>query len=297
MTRETMSALKPEIQPPPDQLSPLARFGKVLICTDGSNFSAGALRVGLAMAKKAGAHVTALAMVRTNLEYEAVAPYLLDQRIFEARVAVQDIAAQAAALGVSCTPNVVYGEDPALSIIDQANALNVDVIVMGRRGKRGLAKMMVGAATEKVAGQARCSVLVVPQTAEMWGSRVLLATDGSRGSDAAAVTAARIAHCCEVPLSVVSVLKPSHSEERRQEGHSAVDRTTSLLKQEGHDVSGQAIEGHEIDQAILDAAQATNSDLIVVGSQGRSTLHSALFGTVSQRVLGKATCPVLVAKG
>ena len=52
---------------------------------------------------------------------------------------------------------------------------------------------MIGDATSKAVGAASCSVLVVPEGAAMWRKRIILATDGSRFSDAAAVAAARVA--------------------------------------------------------------------------------------------------------
>ena len=61
--------------------------------------------------------------------------------------------------------------------------------------------------------------------AGMWRNRIVLGTDGSRFSDAAAVSAAKIADCCTAPITVVSALVPSHSPQRQQEGRETVERT------------------------------------------------------------------------
>lgn len=279
-----------------EQLSPLGRFEKLLVCTDGSEFSAGAVRVAVAMATKTQAHLTALAMVRTNPEYEALAGALVEKAATEARANVAAVAKLATAAGIACTPMVVSGEDPHREIVTQAEALDVDAVVMGRRGRRGLARLMVGDATAKVVGMAKCSVFVVPKAAEMWSRRVLLATDGSRCSDAAAVAAARIAECCTMPVTVVSALVPSHNAARRQEGRDAVARTVEQLRRQGVAAEGLTVEG-EADQVVVDAAAATGADLIVVGTHGRTGLGKVLIGSVSERVIGKAACPVLVVKG
>jgi universal stress protein E len=277
------------------QLSPLGRFERLLLCTDGSEFSIGAVRVGIAMAKKSGAHVTALSMVRTNPEYEALAPALVAKADREARDTVLAVQRQAEAEGVHCTPMVAHGEDPYREILDRAEQLNVDLVVMGRRGRRGLARLMVGDATAKVAGLAKCSVMVVPRAAEMWHSRILLGTDGSRSSDAAAVAAAKIARCCAAPLTVVGALVPSHSQARQQEGREAVERTVGALESDGLEVNGVVSRG-EADQVIIDSARQNGADLIVIGSHGRTGLGKVLIGSVSERVIGKASCPVLVVK-
>jgi nucleotide-binding universal stress UspA family protein len=276
-------------------LSPLARFETILLATDGSNFSEGAIRLGIAMARKSGARLTAMTMVKTNPEYEALAPELVYKADRDARAHLDTVIRLAGAEGIECAALVRHGDDPPREITEAARELNVDLVVMGRRGRRGLARLMVGDATVKVIGTGPCSVLVVPQAAEMWRSRVLLGTDGSRFGDAAAVAAGRIAHCCAAPLSVISALVPSHSERRQQEGREAVDRTTRLLAEEGLEVDGAAIPG-EADQVIIDAAATRAADLIVLGSHGRTSFGKAMMGSVSERVIGKAKCAVLVVK-
>jgi len=47
-------------------------------------------------------------------------------------------------------------------------------------------------------------------------------------------------------------------------------------------------------QEILKFAEENAIDMIVIGRQGRGTLQSIFFGSVAERVVGKATCPVLV---
>jgi len=138
-------------------------------------------------------------------------------------------------------------------------------------------------------------VLTVPVGASMWQNRILLGTDGSRFSDAAAVSAAKIAHCCAAPITVVSALVPSHSERRQQEGREAVARTTAQLVQQGLDAEGTALPG-EADDVIIKLAEEKGADLIVVGTYGRTGFGKVLLGSVSERVIGKAKCAVLVVK-
>jgi nucleotide-binding universal stress UspA family protein len=48
--------------------------------------------------------------------------------------------------------------------------------------------------------------------------------------------------------------------------------------------------------AILGTAKETNCDLIVMGTHGRTGLNRVLMGSVAEKVVRKATCPVLVVK-
>lgn len=60
-------------------------------------------------------------------------------------------------------------------------------------------------------------------------------------------------------------------------------------------VESQVLEGDPVDM-ILRAAKETNSDVIVMGTHGRSALARLLMGSVAESVLRKAPCPVLTAK-
>jgi len=50
------------------------------------------------------------------------------------------------------------------------------------------------------------------------------------------------------------------------------------------------------DEAIVKVAEDVGADLIVMGSLGRTGLIKVLLGSVTQRVIGQAVCPVLVVK-
>jgi len=281
--------------PQPMQLSPLARFEKILVATDGSSFSADAVKVAIAMCVKSGAHLYPFSMVLTNPEYEALAPELVQKASEDVKAHLDAIVAEANQQGVGSTITMRPGDRPHAEIVAAAEEINADLIVMGQQGRRGLARMMVGDATFRVIGSATCSVLSVPVSAGMWRHRILLGTDGSRFADAAAVSAAKIAHCCVAPITVVSALVPSHSKQRQQEGRDAVERTTAQLRQEGLDVEGVVLPG-EADDVIIRLAKEKGADLIVVGTHGRTGFGKVLLGSVSERVIGKAKCAVLVVK-
>lgn len=279
----------------PVQLSPLARFEKILVATDNSPFSADAITVAIAVCANSGAHLYPFAMVLSNPEYEIQAPELVQKATEDAKAHLRSIVAEAARHGVASTMLMRIGDSPDSEIVAAADEIGADLIVMGRQGRRGLARMMVGHATVKVIGAAKCSVLVVPVGADMWHDRILLGTDGSRFSDAAAVSAATIAHCCAAPITVISALVPSHSERRQQEGREAVARTTAQLAREGLEAEGLVLPG-EADEVIIKLAQDTGADLVVVGTHGRTGFGKVLLGSVSERVISKASCAVLVVK-
>ncbi len=60
-------------------------------------------------------------------------------------------------------------------------------------------------------------------------------------------------------------------------------------------VESRVLEGDPVDM-ILRAAEETNSDVIVMGTHGRTALARLLMGSVAEAVLRKAPCPVLISK-
>jgi len=271
-----------------------ARFDKILVASDGSSYSADAVKVAIGICQKTGARLYPFTMVLSNPEYETIAPELVEKASMDARKHLDSIVARAAKQGVAAEP-LRSGDSPDAEIVAAAAEIDADIIVMGQLGRRGLARMMVGDATVKVIGATRCSVVAVPQAGVMWQKRVLLGTDGSRFADAAAAMADKIARAFALPVTVVSALVPSHSEGRQQEGREAVERTTLALKKDGLDADGIALPG-EADDVIIKLAKDKGADLIVLGSHGRTGFGKVLLGSVSERVIAKAKCPILVAK-
>jgi len=281
---------------PDAQLSPTGRFERLMVASDGSEFSAGAERVAIAMSVKGGAHLTIMSAVISSPELDDMGPDVAARAEEEATRNLDRIEAAALARNVACTKVLRYGDDPYREILAESEDSRIDAVVIGRRGKRGLARLMLGDATAKVIGNARCSVMVVPKAADMWSRRVLLATDGSRSSDAAALAAARIARCCGTPITVLSVEVPQHSAERQAEARQVVDRVIAFYKAEGVEAEGLVGRGlpHEV---IAQTMRERGCDLVVMGSHGRTGLGRLLLGSNSERVIGQAECPVLVVRG
>lgn len=268
----------------------------ILFATDGSEFSSGAERVAIDLARRCGARLTVMTIVLTTQDLEAVGTHgLREQMEREAQARIDAVVAAAKAAGVACETQLVYGEEPHHEIVNTAAELQPDLIVLGRRGKRGLARLMVGHATAHVAGHAPCDVLMVPRAGQVWSQRILLATDGSAHGEAAARTAQAVAAQCNVPVTVVSATTRSHSAERKAEARTAVDRVTTAMKSAGIHAEGLVSEGRP-DEVVIDSAAHSKADLIVVGSHGRTGLSRLILGSISERIMGQAQCPVLIAR-
>jgi nucleotide-binding universal stress UspA family protein len=136
--------------------------------------------------------------------------------------------------------------------------------------------------------------------------RILLATDLSGASDAASVQALDLARALAAELVVVSVIDPATDPVTGLRG-TRIDRlrearlaaAQALVVRGRHDgvrVTFLVWEG-DPGEAIVEAAASEQVDLIVVGSHGRSGVGRMLLGSVSDFVVRRAPCPVLVVRG
>jgi nucleotide-binding universal stress UspA family protein len=144
--------------------------------------------------------------------------------------------------------------------------------------------------------------------------RILLATDGSASAGLAVDLVAGIPWPEGSTVRVVSVIATgagpyggpwlavavlqaeSLARELRQTAENDVEEARSRLARPGLAVLTEVIQGRPA-TAIVNAAQAFDADVLVVGSRGHGTIGSMLLGSVSAEVIDHATVPVLVARG
>jgi len=277
------------------QLSPTGRFERILLATDGSDFAAGAERVALAMAEAFGAQLQIASVVITNPVAEAQGADIIRAGEEDVRELQEHLRSAAAECGVAAETIVCRGLDPYAEIVAAAEQNNSDVIVIGRRDRRGLLARLIGDATAHVIGAAKCSVLVVPESGDFWRRRILLATDGSRFSDAAAVAAAKLAVLGKLPVTVLSTVRESFTEERAALADDAVSRVHAHLVERGLEADRVVLRG-DPEQLINETAEAREADLIVMGTHGRTGWGRVTVGSVTEGVIAASDRPVLAVK-
>jgi len=132
---------------------------------------------------------------------------------------------------------------------------------------------------------------------------ILLATDLTGASSAATDQAIDLAVRLGARLLVVTVMEPAKGSVARRgvrpETREIHARQSQAVVNEaraaGADASFLVWEGDAGD-GIVAAAAAEGADLIVVGTHGRSTVGRFLLGSVSDHVVHRAGCPVLVVR-
>ena len=135
---------------------------KILIATDGSEYTREAVSRGLSLAKVFKAEVTALYVVDQTtfvsfpMDSSIVSVYSLLEN--EGKRAVDEVVEEGRTLGINVTPMIVEGS-PTKKIVELA--ANFDLVVMGTLGRSALSKLFMGSVAERVTRYAPCPVLVV----------------------------------------------------------------------------------------------------------------------------------------
>lgn len=124
--------------------------------------------------------------------------------------------------------------------------------------------------------------------------RILIATGGSPHSDRAVQLGDRLAERMGGEVLILTVVA---SEEKRAAGEAILARTPALLP-EGRAANARTkVEVGDPAEKIVAEAATGQFDLIVVGEREEHGLLTRLLSPTSERVIARAPCPVLIAKG
>jgi len=140
----------------------LPRYGKILVPTDGSEYAFYAAAHAVYLAKGLGAKVYALNVINTALAFHAGIHYAESKAEMESagREAVQMIKSLCDENGVECECMIVEGQ-PKVAIVDVADKIGADCIVIGSIGMSALERVLIGSVSDSVLRQAKCPVLMV----------------------------------------------------------------------------------------------------------------------------------------
>ncbi|MBI4777687.1 universal stress protein [Candidatus Desantisbacteria bacterium] len=203
---------------------------------------------------------------------------------------------------VDCEIIIREGDETERSIIEEADERQAELIVIGRHGRTGRMGLLMGSVTAKVIAYTSCPVLVVPGTSSIKWKSIVMSTDGSEYSEAAAKEALNLMKCCAntCTLNVIAVVRKDATKERIQIAEDAIQEIKQKAAKENIQVDSLLATDkvHEsIHESIVEYAGDKDADIIVMGSHGRTGIKRLLMGSVVERVIGHTDRAVLVVKG
>lgn len=195
-----------------------------------------------------------------------------------------------------------------LNVADTIKQHNVDLVVVGTRGRSGLSKLLLGSGAEEIFRQAGCPVLTVgPHSLGKLNrggefTHILFATDLSPASDAAGAYAISLAQEYQAHLTLVHVLGASKADDLVQPSSFTASKLLhDLVPAEAKSWCDYEciVEQGEAAENILKVASRQKANLIVLAVRqpaGFPIVATHLPMATAHKVVSRANCPVLTIR-
>lgn len=207
-----------------------------------------------------------------------------------------------------------WGISAAGLILEYAEEHQIDLIVMGTHGRRGLGYMFLGSIAEEVVRKAPCAVFTVRESEKPRNprktARILSPIDFSDHSITAMLTARDVAHLYDARMQILHVIEetthPAFYGISREivwglraeivnRSEKELARIFDEFKEPEIAWEFKVVAGHVADE-ILKYAPQNNVDLIVLATHGLTGLKHFLLGSVAEKVIRRSPCPVITVK-
>ena len=210
------------------------------------------------------------------------------------------------------TPRILEGEGNLwIALANAIEKYNIDLVVLGTRGRTGVGKLLLGSKAEEILRRAPCPVLTVgPEVPNESGLRsriasIVFATEFGPGSLKASGIAVSLAQEYQSKLTLLNVLsdRDSHRTDPREEfGETRERQLRELVPEEANLWCAPyfLVEPGNPAEKILEVADRAKAGLIVLGAHAEEGAAGAFthfpMATI-HKVVAHANCPVLTIRG
>jgi len=297
-------------------------FARILVPLDGTSFAEQALPWAVPIAKRFGASIE---LVTVEVPPPLVFPDVnFITPLSEAELGYLDrVADRVRDQGVTDVNIEVLEGNAPVAIEERRAQIGADLTVMATHGRGPIARSWLGSVADQFVRRTEAPALMVRPSADTEtvdlsvepeiGS-IVVTVDGSELSETAIPYASELARMYEAQLTVVRVIEyprhtesvylpdaveaiEEHLEESRVATEKELERMVATLDAEGAGpvrhktkVVVHAAEG------ILDLAEASEADVIVMASHGRGGVRRLVLGSVTDKVLRGSTHPLLIVR-
>lgn len=162
-----------------------------------------------------------------------------------------------------------------------------DLIFIGTRGQSGLRRNLLGNVAHDVALRAPCSVLVTKHLDK--ARAVLVGVTGRPSSGEAVIQGLALAKALELPLRLIAVAPlPQH----RPQAQALLDATLPLITSLDYQ-AGVVLKEGDPAKALIETAGEDH--VLALGRAPMSLMQKVFLGDISQRILERGRCSVLIA--
>jgi len=206
------------------------------------------------------------------------------------------------------------GISAAPVILEYADEHDIDLIVLGTHGRRGLEHLFLGSVAEEVVRFSPCPVFTVRESKEPILTkaieRILVPVDFSTHSQRALTYARELAGVYDARLQLLHIIEPVvypsfYSLDRTSffdwMDEIEVEAIRQLHRFLGTSGGPEVPADHFVVRGraptdITDFASSKNSDLIVIATHGLTGMKRLYLGSVCEKVVRRSRCPVFTVK-
>ena len=306
---------------PPPTTSPAFRLNRILVTTDFSVESKKALPYAAAFAERIGGEIALLNVLELPPRFAGLETlaglHSGDAAMGRVYGGLDKLASQAFPPKTRVTTHARSGK-PFSVITKLARELEAGLIIMATHGYSGLKHAFLGSTTERVVRHAPCPVLAVRGSEDQASGRnqksvtiqrIVLATDFSDNSLKAVPVAQSLADGFGARLTLMHVVEKflidamlgqeltrDTSERLTGQARARLQQVAAALRQRNGLRADIAVRFGKPFDEISRGAQELGASLIVVTTHGYTGLKHVYLGSVAERVVRHAHCPVLVVR-
>lgn len=281
----------------------LHRPKTIVVGLDGSPASRGALAQAMILAGSLRGRLVAVAVTPALMGLERIGRDRERRELVRPGEEALAFAGEAAAAAGLPLKKILETGEVFERLVDVAEGEEASLLVLGDARRTYMERVLLGRNVAKVIGYSPCDVLVVPEGTTLDFARVVTAVDGSRQSMAAAGRAIGLCAAYAGSLSVLSVLDVPVDrhliygifEDIKRKALIVTAAVVKAARNRAVVAEAQLREGSPY-QTIAAFAREIDAGCLVLGSYGKSGLRRLMLGSVAERVLALAPCPVLVVK-
>jgi nucleotide-binding universal stress UspA family protein len=281
---------------------------KILCPIDFSPGSQQAMQVAIRIAKETSAELVLLhSWVIPPLAFSMELPFppdVVDGIVKDAESGLDAALREAKAAGANNTTSVLTNGVPWSEIVTTLEKQAFDLCVIGTHGRTGLSRVLLGSVAEKVVRHSPCSVLAVrPDGPIAAFEHVLVPTDFSESATYALDLAGTIVrpegqitllHVLELPVAYAGKIESDFARDLDKRAMAALEASARRITTAR--VTTVSRIGYPGSQTLSAIDHDPSVDLVVMGSHGRTGIKRLLLGSVAEKVVRHARCPVLIAR-
>jgi nucleotide-binding universal stress UspA family protein len=303
-------------------------FRSLLVPLDGSGFSEHSLPLAEKVARLTGASLH-LAHVHTPYEPDQLlftTPFQFEQVDLaeydahhrdEEESYLAAVANRVASDGATVDTKMLEGTEVVGELIDYANSVATDMIVMTSHGRAGVRRLWLGSVADEMIRRTTLPLIVIHPDSRgiisafgMSVRHILVPLDGSELAESVLGPASELAHATGARMTLAQVLSPRESigEASAVAGAGYADtgpddavryleETAKPLREEGLEVATYITAGIAPALGLARAVDELDVDLVALATRGNGNFKRSVLGSVADQLLRSTSTPILVARG